>query len=64
MGIFVPGGGAGDTAGPNSYASSVGVPEFVLLVRYAHLRNTLLSVCTDIRTKCGAGAVNGNINPA
>ena len=53
---------AGDTAGPDSYASNVGIPELVLFVTYAHLRNPLLSVSTEIHMKCGAGAVNGSIN--
>ena len=53
----------GDTAGPGSFASNVGLSELVLLVTYAHLRNTKLSVCTGIHMKCVTVAVNGNINP-
>jgi hypothetical protein len=53
--------GAEDTAGRDSYTSNVGVSDFVLLVTYVHLRNTKLSVYTEIHMECVTGAVSGNI---
>ena len=49
--------GARDVAGPNNYASIVGVSEFVDLVTCALLHNTLLSVYM----KRVAGTVKGDI---